>query len=66
VALIAWASDQPQIERVGLRALSINPPALHLYASVGFVEEGRRIKAIKPGPGQYADEVLMSRPVKAL
>jgi RimJ/RimL family protein N-acetyltransferase len=65
-ALIAWASDQPQIERVGLRALSTNPRALHLYASVGFVEEGRRIQAIKLGSGRYADEVLMSRPVKAL
>jgi RimJ/RimL family protein N-acetyltransferase len=63
-ALIGWAGDHPQIERVGLRALSINPRALHLYASVGFVEEGRRIRAIKLGPGQYADEVLMSRPVK--
>jgi hypothetical protein len=31
---------------------------------MGFVEEGRRIQAIKLAPGHYADEVLMSRPVK--
>jgi len=65
-ALIAWAEHHPQIERLGLRALSINPRALHLYSAIGFVEEGRRIQAIKLGPGQYADEVIMSRPVKAL
>ena len=64
-ALIAWATTHPQIERLGLRALSTNPRALHLYAAVGFVEEGRRIQAIKLAPGQYADEVLMSRPVKS-
>ena len=64
LALIAWAERHPQIERVGLRALSVNPRALHLYAAMGFVEEGRRIQAIKLGPGQYADEVIMARPVK--
>jgi len=64
-ALIAWATAYPHIERLGLRALSTNPRALHLYAAVGFVEEGRRIQAIKLAPGQYADEVLMSRPVKS-
>ena len=63
-ALIAWAERHPQIERVGLRALSINSRALHLYAAMGFVEEGRRVQAIKLGPGQYADEVIMARPVK--
>jgi RimJ/RimL family protein N-acetyltransferase len=65
-ALIAWATSHPQIERVGLRALSINSRALHLYTSVGFVEEGRRIQAIKLGPGEYVDEVFMSRPVRVL
>ena len=63
-ALIAWAERHPQIEGVGLRALSINSRALHLYAAMGFVEEGRRVQAIKLGPGKYADEVIMARPVK--
>jgi RimJ/RimL family protein N-acetyltransferase len=64
-ALIAWADDYPQLERLGLRALSINSRALHLYKAMGFVEEGRRVQAIKLGSGQYADEVIMARPVKA-
>ena len=64
-ALIAWATEHPQIERVGLRALSINARALHLYQAVGFVEEGRCVQAIKLGPGHYADEMLMSRPVNS-
>jgi RimJ/RimL family protein N-acetyltransferase len=65
-ALIAWATEHPQIERLGLRAVSTNDRALHIYRAVGFVEEGRRIRAIKLGPAQYADEVIMSRPVKPL
>jgi RimJ/RimL family protein N-acetyltransferase len=65
-ALIAWATDHPQIERVGLHALSTNTRALHLYTALGFGEEGRRVQAIKLGPGRYVDEVFMSRPVKVL
>jgi len=64
--LIAWATQHPQIERVGLRALSTNERALHLYSRVGFVEDGRRPKAIKLGPGHYVDEVLMYRFVKSV
>ncbi len=30
---------------------------------MGFVEEGRRVKALKLAPDRYTDEVLMSRPV---
>jgi RimJ/RimL family protein N-acetyltransferase len=60
-ALLGWATDHPQVEKVGLRALATNERALHLYTSVGFVEDGRRLKAIKLGPGQYIDEILMSR-----
>lgn len=65
-ALISWAIGHPRIERVGLRALSTNERALHLYASVGFIEDGRRPKAIKLGPGEYVDEVLMYRFVKSI
>lgn len=65
-ALSDWAQNHPQIERLGLRALSTNSRALRLYAAMGFVEEGRRVQAIKLGPGQYADEVIMARPVKTL
>jgi len=64
-ALIVWATEHPQIERLGLHALSSNLRALHLYRAVGFVEEGRRVQAIKIGPGEYADEVIMARQVKA-
>jgi RimJ/RimL family protein N-acetyltransferase len=60
-----WATEHPQIERLGLHALSGNLRALHLYRAMGFVEEGRRVQAIKIGPGEYADEVIMARPVKA-
>jgi len=62
-ALLRWAEGQPQLERVGLSVLSGNTRARGLYEKLGFVEEGRRVKALKLAPGRYADEVLMSRPV---
>lgn len=65
-SLLLWATDHPQIEKVELRALATNERALHLYASLGFVEEGRRPKAIKLGPGMYIDEVNLYRFVKLI
>jgi RimJ/RimL family protein N-acetyltransferase len=51
-ALPAWATEHPQIEKVGLRALASNERAVRLYTRVGFVEEGRRPKTIKLGPAE--------------
>lgn len=63
-ALLEWAKNAPGIEKVGLAALSSNATALRLYRRFGFTEEGRRIREIKIGPGQYVDDVLMYRWVK--
>ena len=38
--------------------------AIRLYRKLGFVEEGRRPREMKLGPGQYVDDVLMYRFVK--
>jgi RimJ/RimL family protein N-acetyltransferase len=62
-ALLRWAEGQPQIERVGLSVLSSNARARGLYEKMGFVEEGRRVKALKLAPDRYVDEVLMARAV---
>ena len=62
-ALLRWAEGQPQVERVGLSVLSGNARAQRLYEKMGFVEEGRRMKALKIAPDRYVDEVLMARPV---
>lgn len=62
--LLEWAEASPLIEKVGLGVFSSNLDAIRLYRRLGFVEEGRRAKAIKFGPGDYVDEVLMGRFVK--
>jgi RimJ/RimL family protein N-acetyltransferase len=62
-ALLRWAEGQPQIERVGLSVLSSNTRARRLYEKMGFVEEGRRVRALKLAPDRYVDEVLMARAV---
>ncbi len=63
-ALLEWAGGNPLIEKVGLAVFSTNTRAIELYRRLGFVEEGRRARAIKLDPGEYVDEILMARFVK--
>ncbi len=63
-ALLEWAEASPLMEKVGLGVFSSNAEAIRLYRRLGFVEEGRRARAVKLGPGVYMDEVLMARFVK--
>lgn len=63
--LLEWAEANPCIEKVSLAVFSTNTRAIELYRRLGFVEEGRRAKEIKIGPGRYVDEVLMGRFVKS-
>jgi RimJ/RimL family protein N-acetyltransferase len=60
-ALMEWARENPLIEKVGLSVLSSNTRAIGLYKKLGFVEEGKRPREIKMGPGEYVDEILMFR-----
>lgn len=62
-ALISWASEQPEIERVGLKVIGSNEAGIGLYRKFGFVEEGRRVNYIKTPDGSHDDDVLMYRPV---
>jgi RimJ/RimL family protein N-acetyltransferase len=63
-ALLDWAQDNPQVEKVWLEVFATNSRGIHLYETLGFVEEGRLSKEIKIAPGHYIDLVLMSRFVK--
>jgi len=63
-ALLDWAQDNPDVEKVWLEVFATNSSGIHLYESLGFVEEGRLSKEIKIAPGHYVDLVLMSRSVK--
>jgi RimJ/RimL family protein N-acetyltransferase len=63
-ALLDWAQENPLVEKVWLEVFATNSRGIHLYETLGFVEEGRLSKEIKIAPGQYVDPVLMSRFVK--
>ena len=63
-ALIDWAEANPLIEKIGLAVFANNERATRLYRKMGFVEEGRRPREMKLGPGQYVDDILMYRFVK--
>ena len=63
-ALILWTQQQSAIEKVCLEVFATNTRAIALYQSLGFQEEGRLVKEIKLGPGEYVDTLRMARFVK--
>jgi RimJ/RimL family protein N-acetyltransferase len=60
-ALLKWAEQEPQIEKVCLQVFDTNHHAIRLYKSLGFVEEGRQVKAAKQASGQYIDIIQMHK-----
>lgn len=60
-ALLDWARSNPLIEKVCLEVFSTNKSAIALYKKVGFIEEGRKLKAIKLDTNSYDDLVLMAK-----
>lgn len=57
--VIGWV-ELNTIEKVALEVFDNNLPAISLYKKFGFVEEGRKIKAIKTNE-TYRDLILMGR-----
>lgn len=58
--LISWARSHPKIEKFELQVRSSNTVAIKLYESLGFKEEGRKIKRLKLGADHYVDDVYMA------
>lgn len=58
--LIDWARAHDSIERIELHVHADNASARGLYASLGFVEEGVRRRAIKYEDGRYMDDIIMA------
>ncbi|MEK5389580.1 N-acetyltransferase [Margalitia sp. FSL K6-0131] len=58
-ALLDWAEKNLFIEKVSLGVLSTNLRAISLYKSIGFLEEGRKIKEFKMSENEYVDDILM-------
>jgi len=62
--LLDWAREHPLIEKVCLEVFAENKNAIQLYKNMGFVEEGRKRKAIKIDKQTYYDIILMANFVK--
>lgn len=62
--LLAWAAHNPLIEKVSLGVFSTNKRAIKLYESLGFHEEGRKIKEFKMKENEYIDDILMYKCVR--
>lgn len=58
-ALLDWAENHPLIEKVSLGVFSTNHRAISLYKSMGFMEEGRKVKEFKVNENKYVDDILM-------
>ncbi|MBC7833627.1 MAG: GNAT family N-acetyltransferase [Phycisphaerales bacterium] len=63
-SLLDWAREHPTIEKVCLGVFATNTRARALYRSMGFIEECRRVREFKLGPGRYEDDIQMSLWVK--
>lgn len=59
--LLAWAKQDPHIEKVSLGVFSTNHRAIALYKSMGFEEEGRKVKEFKRSDDEYIDDILMCK-----
>lgn len=60
-ALLDWAHENTVIEKISLKVHGDNDRAIHLYQSLGFVQEGCLKKEIKYGPNQYVDTLILSK-----
>lgn len=58
-AFIGWAEQNSMIEKVMLQVFTTNRRAIELYQSLGFLEEGQFVKAVKQNAGEYVDLVQM-------
>ncbi len=62
--VIGWARAHPTIERVGLNVFATNARAIHLYRSLGFIDQYVQRGFVKMGPGEYVDDIRMELWVK--
>jgi RimJ/RimL family protein N-acetyltransferase len=63
-SVVFWAQDNAVVEKLTLEVFPDNEIALGLYRKMGFIEEGRNIKAAKFSPSKYKDCILMYKFVK--
>ena len=59
-ALLGWARQEPRVHKVELLVRATNAPALRLYRSLGFVEEGRLRDRVRTADGTLVDDLLLA------
>jgi RimJ/RimL family protein N-acetyltransferase len=57
--LLNWANENSRVEKVYLNVFETNKNAIKLYRDLGFIEEGRHVKAVKQLTGEYVDVLQM-------
>lgn len=57
--LVTWAKKNQVIEKVFLTVFHTNTNAIKLYEELGFIQEGRHVKAVKQVSGEYVDIIQM-------
>jgi ribosomal protein S18 acetylase RimI-like enzyme len=57
---LEWASARG-LERLTLHVRASNTRAIRLYETLGFTQEGRRIRQVKDRRGRYDDDIPMGR-----
>jgi RimJ/RimL family protein N-acetyltransferase len=62
--MLDWATAHEVLEKISLAVVSSNRPAIQLYRSFSFKQEGCCPRDLKIGPNQYVDTLLMYRYVK--
>jgi RimJ/RimL family protein N-acetyltransferase len=63
--LLSWVEEN-DLGILKLDTFSINKPALRLYSSLGFIEDGRIWNGVKLRNGAFCDLVHMSKHIKDL
>lgn len=59
--LLQWAEQKSSLERLTLMVMHDNTHAINLYRRYGFAQEGIKRCAVKFGPSQYQDLIMMAR-----
>ena len=58
--LVNWARSNPSAGKIELLVRPTNIPALQLYRSFGFVDEGRHRNRVKLQNGGFVDDIAMA------
>lgn len=62
--MMQWVSKNDTIYYVHLKVMANNDKAIRLYQQFGFLEEGRKQKAVCQSPHNFQDIILMGKWIK--